>query len=91
MTKDEYIKSRKLYNDTIKYLKKNFLKNDFCDKHTRKELSEILNILFKHFDNRNHYGMCKKRAIKHIEFYLLLHDIKCEEMSFSKGGYCEQI
>lgn len=58
------------------YLKAYFYKRDFVNEFTRRQLSNMLNILYKY----RYFGMSmtKKRMVAHIEFYIKTHNIKCE-------------
>lgn len=65
----------KTFNQLIEYLQNNFYATDFINLHTRPQLVDILKILYP----RNNFtrSMCKDRQIKHIEFWLRLHNVKC--------------
>jgi len=65
------------------YLRKNFYKIDFANEFTRKQLVEMLRMLYPYQVKENYAGrafcnMCKTRMVKHIEFYIKLHHIKCD-------------
>lgn len=77
--------SWKIHNQVVDYLRNNFYTTDFINNHTRKQLAEILQIISP-YQGKQLYtpklaftNMCKKRACKHIDFYLKLHNIKCKE------------
>lgn len=59
------------------YLRAYFYKRDFVEEFTRKQLSNMLNILYKH----QYFGMSmtKSRMVKHIEFYIKLHNLRCKD------------
>lgn len=62
------------------YLRENFYRKDFVTVFTRKQLSMMLKMLYPYADRQNLTGraftsMCKKRMVKHIEFYVKLHDL----------------
>lgn len=58
------------------YLRAYFYKRDFVEEFTRKQLANMLNILYKH----QYFGtkMSKSRMVKHIELYIKLHNLKCD-------------
>lgn len=65
------------------YLREFFYVLDFCNSFTRPQLSYMLKMLYPHTVNENSTNkafsnMCKKRMVKHIEFYIKLHDLKCK-------------
>lgn len=65
------------------YLKEFFYTMDFCSEFTRKQLKQILDLLFPHMMKENgadksFSNMCKKRMVHHIEFYIKLHHLKCK-------------
>lgn len=67
------------------YLREFFYVRDFCQDFTRLQLKNILRLLYPHIvkengDNRVFSNMCKKRMIKHIEFYIKLHNLKCKSV-----------
>ena len=73
------------HNQVVDYLKDNFYTTDFINNHTRKQIAEMLRIL-KPYEGKQLYvlefafsHMCKKRQCKHIDFWLRLHNIKCNE------------
>lgn len=62
-------------------IKETFYTTDFYKKQTRKTMKEILSVLEPHVIINNPYafrGMSKKRMMKHIECYILLHNLKCD-------------
>lgn len=75
----------KTHNKVVDYLRDNFYTTDFINNHTRKQLAEMLRII-NPSEGKDLYvpemaftNVCKKRACKHIEFYLNLHNIKCKK------------
>lgn len=62
------------------YLKAYFYKRDFVNEFTRRQLSNMLNILYKYHQQHIYFGMSmtKSRMVKHIEFYIKLHNLNCE-------------
>lgn len=66
------------------YLKEYFYIRDFGNDFTRPQLREILEKLYPHTVEDNIAGrafvsMCKGRMVKHIEFYIKLHNLRCKE------------
>lgn len=64
-------------NQCENYLIENFYKEGFMENHTRKELAYILTIIESYALKQSpcaFRSMCKKRACKHIDFYLKVHD-----------------
>lgn len=64
------------------YLKEYFYIRDFYNDFTRPQLREILEKLYPFQANKNKRAfsnMCKKRMVKHIKFYIELHNLKCNE------------
>lgn len=64
------------------YLRENFYSMDFCKQFTRPKLRIMLMLLYPHTVKDNSAGiafsnMCKTRMVKHIEFYINLHGLKC--------------
>lgn len=63
--------------ELIDYLKENICNADFINKHTRPQFAKMLRLLCVHETeqrpNKAFTSMCKKRQIKHIEFWLMLH------------------
>lgn len=67
------------------YIRKNFYTTNFKANHTRKQLGNMLNILYpfqkiQHPYSKPYSKMCKKRAMRHIEFYICLHNMRCEHL-----------
>ena len=60
----------------IDYLAENFYTTDFINLHTRPQLVEMLKMLYPEKNFKR--GMCKQRQVKHIEFWLKLHNVKCK-------------
>ena len=65
------------------YLRAYFYKRDFVNEFTRKQLVNMLEMLYPHQVKQNTAGrafkkMCKKRMVAHIELYIKLHNLKCE-------------
>lgn len=65
------------------YLRAYFYKKDFVKEFTRKQLVQMLEMLYplqvkQNTVDRAFKNMCKKRMVAHIEFYIKLHDLKCE-------------
>lgn len=65
------------------YLREYFYTTDFYNNLTRPKLKNMLEFLYPHivkqnYANRAFSNMCKKRMIKHIEFYIKLHGLKCK-------------
>ena len=65
------------------YLKEYFYKRDFVNEFTRKQLVNMLEMLYPYQVEQNKAGrafknMCKKRMVNHIEFYIKTHNLKCE-------------
>ena len=65
------------------YLRAYFYKRDFVNEFTRKQLVNMLEMLYPYQVKQNTAGrafknMCKKRMIAHIEFYIKTHNLKCE-------------
>lgn len=78
----------KTKNEVCEYLKKNFYTNDsfnhFAETHTRKEIAEILRMLYpfqqervKYKDNKAFGSMCKTRQCLHIEHWIMVHLSGC--------------
>lgn len=66
------------------YIRENFYTTDFKNDHTRKQFGCMLNILYpfqkKQFPYSQPFStMCKGRAMKHIEFYIQLHKLRCKQ------------
>ena len=75
-------KSSKIRFDTLgqleNYLRENFYKKDFVEMFTRKQLAIMLKMLYPYADKQNKLAftnMFKKRMVKHIEFYIRLHNL----------------
>lgn len=72
------------HNKVVDYLKNNFYTTDFINNHTRKQIAEMLRILYPYNEKQlctpklAFSNMCKKRQCNHIEFWLKLHNIKCK-------------
>lgn len=65
------------------YLREFFYVMDFQTEFTRPQLRCMLMLLFPHTvkennANRAFSNMCKKRMVKHIEFYIKLHNLNCK-------------
>lgn len=63
-----------------KYLKVYFHQKDFVNEFTRKQLVQMLEMLYPYQVKQNRAGrafknMCKKRMVNHIEFYMKLHSL----------------
>lgn len=63
------------------YLRESFYTMDFCSTFTRPQLKSMLELLYQHTVKQNPSGrafshMCKTRMVKHIEFYIKLHNLK---------------
>jgi hypothetical protein len=65
------------FNKLISYLEDNLYTTDFINLHTRPELVEILKLLYPKTNFKR--GMCKVRQVKHIEFWLNLHNRECKK------------
>lgn len=63
-------------NKLVEYLEDNFYATDFINLHTRPQLIKILKTLYPHTNFKR--SMCKARQIKHIEFWLILHNHRCK-------------
>lgn len=66
------------------YIREYFYCRDFAEVHTRKQLVNMLNMLYPHYGRDNYTGrqftsMCKKRMVSHIEFYIKIHGLKCKK------------
>ena len=62
----------KTKRELIEYLKNNLYTTNFINTHTRPQLIEILKSLYLKTNFTR--SMCKERQIKHIEFWLKLHN-----------------
>ena len=65
------------------YLRAYFYKRDFVNDFTRKQLVNMLEMLYPYQVEQNKAGrafksMCKKRMVSHIEFYIKTHNLNCE-------------
>lgn len=70
------------YHYCVENLKENFYNTDFINEHTRPELAHILQLLYPHMTKQNQRSfttMCKDRACKHIEAWLMIHSVICEK------------
>lgn len=66
------------------YLRESFYTTNFQEQHTRQELEIVLNKLYPHMKltyplSQPFSDMCKGRAMKHIEFYIHLHNLICKK------------
>lgn len=65
------------------YLEEYFYMKDFKNIFTRPQLMKMLKLLYPYQESSNMSGlafssMCKGRMVKHIEFYIKLHNLKCK-------------
>lgn len=65
------------------YLREYFYKRDFVNDFTRKQLVNMLEMLYPYQVKQNTAGrafkkMCKKRMVNHIEFYVKSHNLQCK-------------
>lgn len=62
----------KTQRQLIEYLKNTLHEEDFLEKHTRPQLVSMLKMLYPNTNFKR--GMCKDRQLKHLEFWLVLHN-----------------